>query len=62
MPYIFTKEYEKAFKLLKQALISTTVVKNRDWTKPFKLMCDASDFAIWFPTFHGEWYHACDET
>lgn len=28
------------------ALISRPIRKTHDWTKPFELMCDASDFAI----------------
>ncbi|XP_050877415.1 uncharacterized protein LOC127081176 [Lathyrus oleraceus] len=31
---------------VKKALISAPIVKAPDWTKPFELMCDASDFSI----------------
>ena len=36
----------KAFNQLKQALISAPIVQPPDWTLPFELMCDASDFAV----------------
>jgi hypothetical protein len=34
------------FKRLKKALISALVVQPPDWTIPFELMCDASDFSV----------------
>lgn len=46
MPYILSKECEKAFNMLKQALISVPTVKTPKSTKPFELMCNASDFDI----------------
>ena len=46
VPYVFSKECEKAFNLLKHDLISASIVKTLDSTKPFELMCDASDFVI----------------
>lgn len=44
--YVFSSECNKAFRLLKQALISTPIVKTPYHTKSFELMCDTSDFAI----------------
>ncbi|MGG6708055.1 UNVERIFIED_CONTAM: hypothetical protein ITH57_25335, partial [Salmonella enterica subsp. enterica serovar Weltevreden] len=31
---------------LKEKLTTTRVIQAPDWNKPFKLMCDASDYAI----------------
>ena len=36
----------KAFQILKQALVTAPIVSAPDWTSPFELMCDASDYAI----------------
>ncbi|KAL4289475.1 hypothetical protein GQ457_14G014250 [Hibiscus cannabinus] len=36
----------KAFNLLKQKLVSAPIVEPLDWTLPFELMCDASDYAV----------------
>lgn len=44
VPYVFSQECMHAFNLLKKPLISAPRVKTHDWTKPFELMCDASDF------------------
>ncbi|KAL4339564.1 hypothetical protein GQ457_08G027440 [Hibiscus cannabinus] len=35
-----------AFNLLKQKLVSAPIVEPPDWTLPFELMCDASDYAV----------------
>ncbi|KAG9450627.1 hypothetical protein H6P81_010592 [Aristolochia fimbriata] len=42
----FNDECLHAFKLLKEKLISTPIVVAPDWTIPFELMCDASDYAV----------------
>ncbi|KAL4368813.1 hypothetical protein GQ457_05G020560 [Hibiscus cannabinus] len=42
----FNEDYTKAFKLLKNKLVTTPIVEPPDWTLPFELMCDASDYAI----------------
>jgi len=31
---------------LKRELVSAPIISAPDWTKPFEIMCDASDFAI----------------
>ncbi|XP_056688207.1 uncharacterized protein [Spinacia oleracea] len=36
----------KAFNTIKGALISTPIVQAPDWSLPFELMCDASDFSV----------------
>ena len=35
-----------AFSVLKEKLVSTPIVVAPDWSFPFELMCDASDYAI----------------
>ena len=42
----FDAACEQAFNQLKAALISAPIVQPPDWTLPFELMCDASDFAV----------------
>ena len=45
-PFEFTDECQEAFLRLKSALVTTPVITAPDWSLPFELMCDASDFAI----------------
>ncbi|KAL4318797.1 hypothetical protein GQ457_18G009310 [Hibiscus cannabinus] len=42
----FNEDCMKAFNLLKQKLVSAPIVEPPDWTLPFELMCDASDYAV----------------
>ncbi|KAL4295522.1 hypothetical protein GQ457_12G014640 [Hibiscus cannabinus] len=42
----FNEDCTKAFNLLKQKLVSAPIVETPDWTLPFELMCDASDYAV----------------
>ncbi|XP_021775582.1 uncharacterized protein LOC110739430 [Chenopodium quinoa] len=42
----FNEACLEAFCKLKEALISSPVVQAADWSLPFELMCDASDFAV----------------
>ncbi|GJV56113.1 reverse transcriptase domain-containing protein [Tanacetum coccineum] len=42
----FNKECIKAFELLKEKLTNAPIMVSPDWSRPFKLMCDASDFAV----------------
>nr|GEU84783.1 hypothetical protein [Tanacetum cinerariifolium] len=42
----FSKECIEAFKTLKRKLTEAPILIAPDWDMPFKLMCDASDFAI----------------
>ncbi|KAG9450268.1 hypothetical protein H6P81_010233 [Aristolochia fimbriata] len=42
----FNTECLLAFDLLKQKLISAPIIVSPDWSLPFELMCDASDFAL----------------
>nr|GEW85123.1 reverse transcriptase domain-containing protein [Tanacetum cinerariifolium] len=45
-PFIFSKECVEAFQTLKRKLTEAPILISPDWDMPFKLMCDASDFAI----------------
>ncbi|KAL4280231.1 hypothetical protein GQ457_03G025460 [Hibiscus cannabinus] len=42
----FDESCAKAFEDLKKQLASAPIVHSPDWSLPFELMCDASDFAI----------------
>ncbi|KAM2137806.1 hypothetical protein ACFX1Q_009939 [Malus domestica] len=42
----FNEECEKAFKHLKEMLTSAPIIRPPDWSLPFELMCDASDYAL----------------
>ncbi|KAM2504239.1 hypothetical protein PS1_038179 [Malus domestica] len=42
----FNKECEKAFNHLKDMLTSAPIIIPPDWSLPFELMCDASDYAL----------------
>nr|GEW93290.1 reverse transcriptase domain-containing protein [Tanacetum cinerariifolium] len=45
-PFIFSKEFVKAFRTLKRKLTDAPILIAPDWDMPFELMCDASDFTI----------------
>jgi hypothetical protein len=41
--------YEKclaAFRTLKSVLVSAPIIQLPDWSQPFEIMCDASDYAV----------------
>ncbi|GJV80400.1 putative nucleotidyltransferase, ribonuclease H, partial [Tanacetum coccineum] len=42
----FSDDYKKAFNILKEKLTTAPIIISPDWNEPFKLMCDASDFAV----------------
>ncbi|KAL4319993.1 hypothetical protein GQ457_18G008690 [Hibiscus cannabinus] len=42
----FNEDCTKAFELLKNKLVIAPIVALSDWTLPFELMCDASDYAV----------------
>nr|GEX00080.1 reverse transcriptase domain-containing protein [Tanacetum cinerariifolium] len=45
-PFVFSKNCTDAFETLKKKLIEAPILVVPDWNLPFKLMCDANDFAI----------------
>ncbi|KAL7594296.1 hypothetical protein Lser_V15G28541 [Lactuca serriola] len=45
-PFNFSKECLEAFNLLKKKLTTSPIMVAPNWSLPFKLMCDASDFAV----------------
>jgi len=42
----FGERCKDAFDTLKKALTTTPIIQPPDWTLPFELMCDASNFAV----------------
>ena len=45
-PFVFDDKCLLAFQTLKYALISAPVILAPDWSFPFEIMCDASDYAV----------------
>ncbi|XP_043817312.1 uncharacterized protein LOC122724981 [Manihot esculenta] len=46
VPFEFDDNCKTAFDLVKSLLISAPVIQPLDWTLPFEIMCDASNFAV----------------
>ena len=46
VPFEFDEACLKSFNILKEALISAPIIQPPNWSLPFKLMCDASDYAV----------------
>ncbi|XP_038695435.1 uncharacterized protein LOC119992714 [Tripterygium wilfordii] len=44
--FTFDKECLEAFNVLKHALTSSPIISAPNWSLPFELMCDASDYAV----------------
>src|SRR6187551_2461621 len=45
-PFIFDEDCHAAFHTLKKALISAPIIQPPDWSIPFEIMCDASDYVV----------------
>ncbi|GJY15998.1 ribonuclease H-like domain-containing protein [Tanacetum coccineum] len=45
-PFEFDDECQESFELLTEKLTCAPVIVSPNWNLPFKLMCDASDFAV----------------
>ena len=46
MPFIFDDECLNVWEKLKMKLISALIISITEWSKPFEIMCDASNFAV----------------
>ncbi|XP_070668530.1 uncharacterized protein [Malus domestica] len=46
VPFKFDEECESVFKQLKEKLTSAPIIVPPDWSLPFELICDASDYAL----------------
>ncbi|MBH0111329.1 hypothetical protein I6E81_14270, partial [Salinibacterium sp. NG22] len=46
MEFDIDDQCKEAFDCLKRALTTTPIILALDWTTPFKLMCDASNYAL----------------
>jgi hypothetical protein len=46
IPFQFDEACHEAFQKLWSLLSSTPIMKPPDWSLPFEIMCDASDFAV----------------
>ncbi|PNY01162.1 hypothetical protein L195_g024451, partial [Trifolium pratense] len=44
--FTFDDKCKKAFDCLKMALTSTPIIQPPNWTRPFKIMCEASNYAV----------------
>lgn len=42
----FNNECLESFRILKKILISTSIIQSLSWSAPFKIMCDAGDYAL----------------
>jgi hypothetical protein len=42
----FDEKCLAAFQTLKSALVSAPIIQPPDWSQPFEIMCDASDYAV----------------
>jgi hypothetical protein len=42
----FDEKCLAAFRTLKSALVSAPIIQPPDWSQPFEIMCDASDYAV----------------
>ncbi|XP_022007536.1 uncharacterized protein LOC110906766 [Helianthus annuus] len=46
VPFIFDEECLHEFEFLKEKLVSAPILVSPDWSLPFELTCDASDYAV----------------
>jgi hypothetical protein len=46
VPFEFDDACLRSFEILKKALISAPINQPPDWSLPFKIMCDASDYVV----------------
>jgi hypothetical protein len=46
VPFDFNEKCLAAFRTLNRALITSPIIQPPDWSQPFEIMCDASDYAV----------------
>jgi hypothetical protein len=46
VPFDFDDKCLEAFQTLKSALVSAPIIQPPDWSQPFDIMCDASDYTV----------------
>jgi hypothetical protein len=46
VPFEFDDACLKSFNIIKEALISGPIIQPPNWSIPFEIMCDASDYAV----------------
>ena len=46
VPFEFDDACLKSFEILKKALMSAPIIQPHDWSLPFEIMCDASDYVV----------------
>jgi hypothetical protein len=45
VPFEFDDECLRSFEILKKTLISASIIQPPNWSLPFEIICDASDYA-----------------
>ena len=45
-PFEFDEACLRSFNILKHALILAPIIQSPDWSLPFEIMCDASDYTV----------------
>ena len=46
VPFEFDDECLESFIILKKALTSAPIIQPPDWSLPFEIMCDATDYVV----------------
>jgi hypothetical protein len=46
VPFDFNEKCLAAFRTLKRSLITAPIIQPSDWSQPFKIMCDASNYGV----------------
>lgn len=44
--FIFNEKFLESFNLLKHALIFAPIMQSPDWSQPFEIICDSSDYDV----------------
>lgn len=45
-PFVFDDDYRQAFETLKKTLTSTSIIQPPNWSEPFEIMSDVSDYTV----------------